>query len=283
MTQNVNDTLSDKTYDELLGLIHKHTGITIGPGRKSMLVSRFRPRLRATGLPDFDAYLSMLKNDKDELEQFIDSITTNKTLFYRTPRIWSYLSDIFIPEWIGAQHGRKLNVWSAAASTGEEAHTAGMLLEGFRQKHSSFDYQIIGTDISPRVIDIAKTGLYSGRSIQRFKEAEPDLFNAHMVGDETNGYSVTKDIKSRIRFSTHNIFKPYRHTSKFDIVLLRNVLIYFTKPDQEKALQNVDRSLQSDGVLVIGESETLSPLNTNFSSVAPLIYRPGAEAAGKAA
>jgi len=283
MTQIVNDALSDKTYDELLKLIHTHTGITIGPGRKSMLVSRFRPRLRATASPDFDAYLSLLNSDKDELEQFIDSITTNKTLFYRTPRIWSYLSDIFIPEWIGARHGRKLNVWSAASSTGEEAYTAGMLLEGFRQKHPSFDYQITGTDISPRVVDIANTGLYSGRSIQRFKEAEPEMFNAHMVGDEEKGFGVKPSIKSKIRFSTHNIFKPYRHTSKFDIVLLRNVLIYFTKADQEKALLNVDRSLQSDGVLVIGESETLSPLKTSFSSVAPLIYRPSAEAAGKAA
>lgn len=283
MTININDNLSDKCFAEFLNLTHKLTGITIGDNRKSMLVSRLRTRLRATESPDFESYLEFLKKDSDEIVQFINSITTNKTLFFRTPRIWSYLSDIYIPEWINARNGRKFQVWSAAASTGEEAYTAGVLLESFRARYPSFDYQITGTDISSRVIKTAKAGVYSARSVQRFRDTESELFQAHMVGNDTDGYSVTPNIRGKIRFKEHNIFKPYKHTAKFDVALLRNVLIYFTKPDQEKAISNVERSLQSTGLLVIGESETLSPLNTQFSPAAPLIYRPAEKKAGKAA
>lgn len=283
MTNNLNDNLSDKSYNKLVDLVYKHTSITIKDGRKSLLVGRFRPRLRALGLPTFEAYLDLVKSDPDEIEHFIDCITTNKTLFFRTPRIWQYLSDIFIPQWIGERHGRKLQLWSAAASTGEEAHTAGMLLESFREKHPSFDYQIVGTDISPRVIDIASKGVYQGRPIDRFRSAEPEMFQKYMKGDDANGYSVTSGIRSKIRFKTHNLFKPYRHTSKFDIVLCRNVLIYFTKPDQETVLRHIEQSIHPDGVLAIGESETLSPLKTNFATAAPLVYKPCKEAAGKAA
>ena len=283
MTNSINDNLTDKCFSEYLNFTHKLTGITIGDNRKSMLVSRLRSRLRATSSPDFESYLALLKNDPDEVEHFISSITTNKTLFFRTPRIWSYMSDVFIPEWISSNRGGKLHLWSAAASTGEEAYTAGVLLESFRQRNPSFDYQITGTDISPRVIEAAKTGVYPPRSVQRFRDTEPELFNSFMVGSDTQGYSVAPRIRQKIRFKNHNIFDLYKHAAKFDIALLRNVLIYFTKPDQERAIANVERSLNSTGLLVIGESETLSPLNTGFSPVAPLIYKPGTKAAEQAA
>lgn len=284
MDNELDDNLSDRSFAELLKITYDHTGITIGDGRKSLMVSRLRRRLRATNLKDFESYVRLLKKPgSEELEHFINSVTTNKTYFYRTPRIWDYLTKEFIPEWMNRSNNGRLNVWSGASSTGEEIYTAGILLEDIRRVHPTFDYQIIGTDVSARVVKEAQTGLYTGRAIQRFREEAPELFERYMVGDDTAGFGVLPRIRQRIKFKQHNIFEPYRHTTKFDVALLRNVLIYFTKPDQEKALRNIDRSLHDNGVLIIGESETLAPLNTNFASVAPLVYRAPEFAAGKAA
>eukprot|EP00903_Cladosiphon_okamuranus_P002593 g2591.t1 len=217
--------------------------------------------------------MRLLKTDSRETEHYVNAVTTNKTLFYRTPRIWSYLTDEFVPAWIKAGHNRPLEVWSGASSTGEEIYTAGMVLEEFRKSRPGFEYRIVGTDVSDRVVEIADKGVYSGRIIDMFKTSSPELFAKYMVGNDSDGYRVNNDIRSRIKFQRHNIFKPFQTRSKYDVSLLRNVLIYFTHEDQERAIANVERSLRPDGLLIIGESETLSPLETNYVCVAPLIYR----------
>lgn len=269
----IDDNLSDACFAALIKFTHDSTGITIQQNRRSMLVSRLRSRLRATGSSNFDAYLKLLKTDSSETEHYVNAVTTNKTLFYRTPRIWSYLKDEFVPAWIKAGHNRPMEVWSGASSTGEEIYTAGMVLEEFRAKHPGFDYRIVGTDISDRVVSVAEKGLYSGRMIDMFKTSSPELFSKFMVGNDADGYQVNADIRRRIKFQRHNVFKPFQTRSKYDVSLLRNVLIYFTHEDQERAVANVERSLRPDGLLIIGESETLSPLQTNYVCVAPLIYR----------
>jgi chemotaxis protein methyltransferase CheR len=282
MNTPFDDSLSDAQFAELLKITHRNTGITIRENRKTMMVSRLRSRLRAKGLSDFESYLKLLKTDPTEMVEFVNAVTTNKTLFYRTPRIWKYLADEFVPSWIKAGHNRPLQVWSGASSTGEEIYTAGMVLEEFRLSHPGFDYRVVGTDISERVVAEADRGIYSGRAIDMFRTASPDLFSKHMVGDDSKGWSVSPNIRTRVRFKQHDIFKPFQ-TSQFDLSLLRNVLIYFTHKDQERALRNVERALRSDGILIIGESETLSPLETNFVTIAPLVYRHRNALAEKAA
>ena len=283
MPENRDETLNDKVYGELLKLIHKQTGITIGDGRKSMVLSRLRKRLRANQLATFGSYLELVKSDADELQQFVDNMTTNKTYFHRTPRIWTYLEDTFIPDWIAAGHRRPISVWSVASSTGEEAHTAGIFLEEFRSKTPGFDYKVFGTDVSSEVIETAQAGVYPTRMIQRFRSERPQLFQKYMTGSDADGFRVTPDISRRIRFKHHNLFKRLIPASQFDIVLIRNVLIYFTHEDQEIAIKNVERHMHPGATMIIGESETLSPLNTNFATTEPLVYHRDGAAAGRAA
>lgn len=283
MPTDRDDTLNDKVYAELLKLIHKQTGITIGDNRKSMVLSRLRKRLRANQLANFDGYLELVKSDADELQQFVDNMTTNKTYFHRTPRIWSYLEKTFIPDWIAAGHRRPIGVWSVASSTGEEAHTAGIFLEEFRSKHPGFDYKVFGTDVSSEVIETAQAGVYPTRMIQRFRSERPELFQKYMTGSDAEGFRVTSDITRRIKFKHHNLFNRLIPPSRFDIVLIRNVLIYFTHEDQERAIRNVERHMHPGGTMIIGESETLSPLKTNFESTEPLVYHHRDTKAGKAA
>lgn len=279
----VDETLSDACFRDFLKLIHDLTGVTIDETRKSMLISRLRKRVRATGLPDFESYLGFVREDRDEVDHFVDNVTTHETYFYRTPGVWTYFRDVFLPEWVEANGPRTLHVWSAAASTGAEAHTIGVFLEDFKSTHAGFDYVVLGSDVSSQVIETSRQGLYVGRSVERFRRAQPELFARYMSGDEASGYRASPEIRGAIKFKTHNLFRPLSHTARFDIVFLRNVLIYFTKEDQEAVLGNIHQQMTPGGVLIIGESETLSRLSTSFRPVVPMTYRADSACAEDAA
>ncbi len=275
-------SLSDADFAKLRDIVHQTTGITIAENRKSMLFSRLQRRLRETGETTFSAYIDRVTSDPVEMQELTNRVTTNETYFYRTPRIWSHLREVVIPRFLETPGTRQMKVWSAAASTGEEAHTVGVILEDVRKSNAGFDYAILGTDISSRVIEIATKGHYVGRPVARFQKEDPDLFARQMVGDDAGGYQVRPEVKRRITFRLHNLLDRLKTGGPFDVVFLRNVLIYFTHEDQEKILAHVHAQMKPDATLIIGESETLGSLNCSFEAVAPLIYRPvfGARKAG---
>ena len=269
-----NPDLSDAQFMRLREIIHSNTGITIGDGRKSLLLSRLRSRLREVDEPNFKSYIARLDSDGEELQELINRVTTNKTYFYRTPRVWDHFRNVAVPEFLGSKSQRPMRVWSAAASTGEEAHTIGILLENTRTSETGFDYSILGTDVSSRVLKVAEQGIYAPRTLSAFRKDQPDLFRHAMIGDDANGFRVTPEIKKRIKFKLHNLQKRLRGTSAFDVVFLRNVLIYFTVEDQENILRNVAALMQPNGTLYIGESETIGRMETPFETVEPMVYRP---------
>jgi chemotaxis protein methyltransferase CheR len=270
--------LSDGNFAKLQQIIHDTTGITIADGRKSMLLSRLRGRLRDMNETDFKSYISRVTSDTDELQEMINRVTTNKTLFYRTPRVWEHFVTTAVAGFVDRNPGRPMRIWSAAASTGEEAYTAGMVLETVRQTQDGFDYKIVGSDISSRVLGEAETGCYGPDRVANFRKSHPELFQTHMLGDDTAGYRVRPQIKSRVSFRPHNLQNRMTHAGPFDAVFLRNVLIYFTPKDQEIILDHVHSVMHSDGVLYIGESESLSRLTTKFEMVEPIIYASSSKA-----
>ncbi len=272
-------TMSDEKFtlacfNDYIDYIHSVTGITIGTKRRSMVVSRIRKRVRALNIENYAAYLALIKEDSSEEKLFIDLITTNETYFYRTPRIWDYITDHYLPHYYAQKGRQKLKVWSAASSTGEEAYTLGIMCFEFKKKHPGLMFDISGTDISPAVLAQASKGHYNERAIDNFRKNKPDLFEKYLRGSAEAGYHVVPEVKSHIEFKPHNLFSWLKSEEKFDLILLRNVLIYFTKSDQEIVLANIHRSLASDGCLIIGESESLIHLKTDFESVMPLVYRP---------
>ena len=265
--------LSDHHFAKLCDIIHQNTGITIGDGRKSLLLSRLRNRLREVNESNFKSYIARVTNDADEMQELINRVTTNKTLFYRTPRVWEHFQGVVIPDFLAKPTSRPMRIWSAAASSGEEAYTAGMILEGVRTSNPGFDYKVVGTDISVRVLEQAESGIYSGVKVNNFSKAYSELFNAQMVGDDSGGFQVKPSIKSRITFKQHNLQNRMK-SSPFDAIFLRNVLIYFTPEDQEDFLSKIHDLLSPDGILYIGESESISRLETDFEIVEPMVYRP---------
>ena len=128
--------------------------------------------------------------------------------------------------------------------------------------------------MSGRVVKLAENGCYAKTAVSQFKQGKPDLFKAHLIGNDAEGYKVGPAIKSRIKFTHHNLQNRLKVNHRFDAVFLRNVLIYFAAKDQENILSNVHAVMPPDGVLYIGESETLKPLDTDFEMISPTIYRP---------
>lgn len=266
-------TLSDKCFNDYLKLIHELTGITIAANRMSMVEGRLRKRLVALNLPSYEDYLRLVKEDHIEREKFIDLVTTNETSFFRTPRIWDYIEKTILPKWIERHSSKKtFHVWSAAASSGEEAHSLGIILQNFKEKHPDFTFRVTGTDISSEMVDLCNKGEYSGRSLDYFQKNKPDLFRKYMVPVRDSTFKLIPDVKSHLHFTKHNLFRAFKPREKFDLVLVRNVLIYFSAPDQEKVLSLIESNLNSDGILIIGESESLSHIKTPYQHMEPLIY-----------
>ena len=268
-----------KTLKALIALVHHHTGIAMTERKSALLQGRLRPRLRALGLSVYEHYLALLQTDRSEVQVFINMVTTNDTIFFRTPHIWDYFCQEFLPAWCASHAGETFKVWSAAAASGEEAYSIAMLCDEFQEKHPAFKYQIIATDISTDTLAAAQAGVYAGRSVQRMQQAYPRLFSKYF-STHAKGYSIDSRLKSTITFAEHNLLGPLNMPHRFDLVFLRNVLIYFDEINQEKVVREVRKSMKDSAHLIVGESESLARLNTCYAYHMPLIYGVTSVAAG---
>jgi chemotaxis protein methyltransferase CheR len=273
INENTLEIFNDDCFANYITLIHTATGIRIVKNRKAMLQGRIRKRVLALSLKSYEEYFDYILKHDEERIPFVDLVTTNETYFFRTPRIWNYLENQFLPNWIQQKNGKKMLAWSAASSTGEEAHSLGILCHQFKDKNSSFDYEISGSDISRRVVNICKEGHYQGRSIETFRNTMPQVFARYMINNTDEKFSVLPDIKKRISFFEHNLFTKLKNKTIFDLILVRNVFIYFSPTDQRIVLDLILPHLADDGILIIGESESLSGIDAGVEKIENLIYK----------
>ncbi len=265
------EEMTAATLSSLIALVHRHTGIAMGERKSILLQGRLRPRLRALGLESYQAYLAVVERDPKEVQVFINMVTTNDTAFFRTQHVWDYFARSFLPAWVAAHPGRTLKLWSAAAASGEEAYSMAMLCEQFQQATPSFQYQILATDISTTVLATAAAGLYGGRSVERIRASHPVLFEKYF-SIEPEGARVVATLKKQIRFAEHNLLTSLRPPEKFDLVFLRNVLIYFEPDNQKKVVDLLRQNMHDASKLILGESESLGRLQTCYVHELPLVY-----------
>ncbi len=261
--------LSELEMKELIELAHRHTGMTIAQNKKTMMQSRLRPRLRALGLHSYAEYIVYLGTHKQEVQAFVNQVTTNETSFFRTNRVWDYFQKEFLPNWLKKHPSQPLKIWSGAASSGEEIYTIAMCCMDFMAKNPGFEFHVLGTDISTAVLGVGEKGLYHGKSVDSLKEHHPQLFEKYFQAN-AEGYLVSPKLRQQVSFATHNLMTV--HPNKFDLVFLRNVLIYFEPKEQEAILGNVSRSMSPEGQIILGESESLTGLHTPFQFLSPQVY-----------
>ncbi|KAB8052651.1 protein-glutamate O-methyltransferase CheR [Janthinobacterium rivuli] len=267
-------TLTPEVLTTLIALVRQHTGIAMTARKSVLLERRLQPRLQALSLHSYQAYLERVASDRDEVAHFIDLVTTNDTLFFRTPSIWDYFRDRYLPTWTRAHPDGCLAIWSAAAASGEELYSIAMLCEQFKLQAPAFRYQILASDISQQILGAARAGQYSGRSVERIRLSHPDLLRKYFT-PAPYGVKVNEELRQHVSFAQHNLLDALRPAQRFDLVFLRNVLIYFDAEHQETVLRQARLSLKDEGRLILGESETIARLSTGYQFEFPMIYKAG--------
>lgn len=276
----MNLTLSKHEFSQLSAFIYKELGIKLPEKKLSMLSGRLSKRLRALNLPSFAAYRDFLFSPQgleEEMVHLINAVTTNKTEFFREPKHFHYLTGTALPELQRLNtYGRhnSLRVWSAGCSTGEEAYTLAMVLNEFGTTQPGFQFDILATDISTRVLQVARRAVYP---MERIEPIAPPLRKKYLLRSRNRKnpeVRIAPALREKVRFGRLNFMdEDFGLPQKVDIIFCRNVIIYFDKPTQEQLMRKFSRYVNHGGYLFLGHSESLHDYDTPFVQVAPTIYR----------
>lgn len=251
-------------YAVFIGNIKKRTGIDLSLYKEAQMKRRLTSLYEKRGYRNFIDYYEAIHNDKELLEEFLDRMTINVSEFYRNAQRWDVLEKKIFPKLLA--QSKKLKIWSAACSTGEEPYSIALVL----LSHVALrDISILATDLDLGVIERAKVGLYPERAL---KEVPVPIVKQHFV-NEGHFYQVKDDIKRTVTFKQQNLLED-RYDSGFDLIVCRNVMIYFTEEAKEQIYMNFSKALRQGGILFVGSTEQIfNPSKYGLESEDTFFYR----------
>lgn len=270
--------LTPQSFRRFATFITRELGIKMCENKIPMLQGRLHRRLQALGLSSLEAYQSYLfdsGNAGDELADFIDAVTTNKTDFLREAQHFTYLVDTAIPSLdADPTRPRDFKVWCAGCSSGEEPYTLAMVLSEYGERRPNFNFSIFATDISMRVLRSAHAAVYDEARIEPVPEAWRKKYLLRSRDSSKRQVRIAPGLRARVRFAHLNFMDTdYGIREIFDAVFFRNVMIYFDRPTQEAVVGRLCRNLRPNGHLFIGHSESLMNLNVPLKMVTSAVYR----------
>jgi chemotaxis protein methyltransferase CheR len=268
MAVNTEFTFTDSDFSKVRTLIHRRAGIALGEQKRQMVYSRLSRRLRELRLPEFSSYLELLESrqDGEEWQSFINSLTTNLTSFFREAHHFPAL----------AAHVRKaqqpVTIWCAAASTGEEPYSIAItLIEALGDRANGA--RVIATDIDTAVLAKASAGVFTGEQVGRLSPERLRRFFNKGTGSNAGKVRIRPEVAAMVKFSRLNLLDPsWSVKEPVDAIFCRNVMIYFDKPTQKKVLERFAPLLKSGGLLFAGHSENASLVNQDFKSLGQTVY-----------
>jgi len=249
-------------------LIYEHAGIALAPGKKVMVASRLAKRLTHYGLSTYGQYFQLTTSPEypNEFQMMVNLLTTNETYFFREPKHFEFLRDEILKSW----RGDKFRIWSAASSTGEEAYSIAMVLAdtlGLRK------WEVFGSDLSTRVLDSARNGVYSMDRLELMDENLLKKYCLRGVRSQQGFFRVAEKLRNRATFEQVNLMKPLpTSVGTFDVIFLRNVLIYFDNETKKAVIERLVTALKPGGHFFISHSETISRLTDHLVAVKPSIF-----------
>ncbi|WP_158945034.1 protein-glutamate O-methyltransferase CheR [Granulicella sp. S190] len=248
-------TCSDSDYAYLRELVLEQSANQIDPSRNALFDTRLTPIARLSGAENLGDFVSMLRSGQTaHLHRAVaEAMTINETSFFRDMRPFEMLRQVLIPKLVERRaEERHLRIWSAASSTGQEAYSLAMMMVEHFPELAGWDVKIVGTDISRQVVDYAKRGRYRRLEVNRGLPARMLLKYMTRDGEE---WGVSPQIRSMCEFHYANLCAPLPFLPTFDLVLLRNVLLYFSQQDRRTLFREVHRKLSPNGYLVLGNAE----------------------------
>jgi chemotaxis protein methyltransferase CheR len=273
------DRISEKDYEFIRKFVYDQSRINLGPDKKELVSARLAKRLRAIGLNSYSEYCAFLQgpHGNDEVTNLVDVISTNHTYFFREIKHFEFLGDVIIPHWL--QHGHKqgeknFTLWSAASSSGEEPYSLAILMQEIFQHHGDATWSLDGTDISTRMLDLARRGVFEGDRLRDVKAEWLRRYFQKGVG-QWEGYFRAKELlRSKLVFHHVNLLQPtYPFNKLFHVIFCRNVMIYFDRPTQEQLVNKLAEKLVPGGYLIVGHSESLMGITHSLATVRPSIYQ----------
>ena len=255
--------------------IYQLAGISLSDAKQQMVYSRLARRLRLLGLQDFKDYCQLIKSDSsEEVISFINALTTNKTSFFREKHHFDYLANTILPELaVRNKQTKRVRIWSAACSSGEEPYTIAMVLDRSKMRNSGWDSKILATDLDSNVLETARQGIYDQRMLE---DVDPNYRRSFFLKggkSQSNKIKVAGKLAERITFKQLNLMEDWPIKGPFDVIFCRNVLIYFDRPTQQMLFKRFHELLADGGHLIIGHSENLGEMGQQFEVLGRTIYR----------
>jgi chemotaxis protein methyltransferase CheR len=265
---------TEADFNRVRTVVHTHAGIHLADSKQNLVYNRLARRLRTLGFDNFQAYLSWVEGEgkDEEFTHLINAITTNLTFFFREIHHFEFLEQDLFPALIKKNADtRKIRIWSAGCSTGEEPYSLAIVAkECFPE---GWDVRIDASDLDTNVVETGKEGVYSIDALKGVSQERVKRWFFRGSGANAGMVKVKPELKTLIRFQQVNLMNDWPWNESFDIIFCRNVVIYFDKPTQQKLFARYHQSLKTDGHLFIGHSESLYKVSEQFKLLGKTIYQ----------
>ena len=261
--------ISEKEFAQFQRFIFDAAGITLSSAKKALVMSRLARRLQQHQLSSFGEYFRLLSSGEapTETQVAIDLLTTNDTYFFRESKHFELLRELALD---ARRQAQTMRVWSAASSTGEEAYSIAMVLADCMLENT---WEVIGSDISSRVLERARFGHYSLERATHIPLDYLKRFCLKGIGDHQGTLLIERNLRNRVQFMQINLNATLPRLGLFDVVFLRNVMIYFNECTKRQVVDRILSSLKPGGYFMVGHSESLHGINDAVQQIAPSIYR----------
>lgn len=260
-------------YEKFKEKVYQLTKIDLSSYKERQMKRRIDSLITKNNIKSYDEYIEAIKSDKKMLDDFVTYLTINVSEFYRNPEQWKLLENEILP-YLFERFGNNLKIWSAACSTGDEPYTLVMLLSKFIPLNK---IKVIATDLDRVVLEKAHIGLYDEKSL---KGLPKEYITKYFTKVGTKSYQISDDIKKCVEFKQHNLLKD-TYPSDCNMIICRNVMIYFTEEAKAEIYKKFNASLKSDGILFVGSTEQIiSPGDSGFSTYKSFFYKKGSQVAG---
>lgn len=250
-------------FDYVSQILKRRSGLVLTPEKAYLIQSRVSPLLRRHGLASVEVLVQKMRGGDERITRdVVEAMTTNESFFFRDKTPFEHFEKLILPRLLQARAPeRRLRIWCAAASTGQEPYSLAMILREKSQLLRDWKVEIIGTDLSTEVLERAKSGLYSQFEVQRGLPVQMLVKYFTKEGDQ---YRIKDEIRNAVQFKVANLLDPFVGFGVFDVVFCRNVLIYFDEPTKRNVLDRVAQLMPEDGFLLLGAAESVVGVTTSF-------------------
>lgn len=259
--------MTPQDFEVMATLVRERSGLVLSEDKAYLLESRLTPITRKQGMSSLEDLIAAVKTNQDEglISEIVEAMTTNESLFFRDSKPFNQLKELIFPQLLKSREKtKKIRIWSAACSSGQEPYSVAMLIKEAGAVFTDWNIEIVATDLSVDILKKASAGIYSQFEVQR---GLPITMLVKYFKQDGDSWEIDPTLRSMVKFKPFNLMSDPKSLGQFDIVLCRNVLIYFDQELKRQVLSGISNVLADDGALYLGGAETVLGITEKFQPV----------------